>query len=68
MLYRSKHMSCYCLLVGGLLFSLGFNFIQYYRIQKLESYTVQNWLSVPEYEIIKTEIERLENVKYPKNN
>ena len=67
MTHRSKHMPFYCILVGGLLISVGFNILQYNRIKALEAMTVQNWLSVQEYEMIQREINRLDNVKYPQH-
>lgn len=58
-------MSLFVLLVGGLLFSAGYNFYQAQRIKDLENTIVSNGFLDPfNYEKIKEEITRLENVKY----
>jgi len=60
MIYRSKHLSVYVLLIRALLFSVGFNIVQHKRIKSLEHSSHNGWVTDVEYQQIKQEIERLE--------
>ena len=60
MSYRSKHLPFYTMLVGALLLSVGFNFLQNNRIKYLEKHRNHVWVTDLEYEKIKQEIERLD--------
>ena len=60
MIHRSKHLSVYVVLIGTLLFSVGFNILQYQRIKSLEHLSSNSWVTDVEYQKIKQEIERLE--------
>jgi hypothetical protein len=60
MIHRSKHLSVYVILIGTLLFSLGFNIVQHKRIKSLEHLSGNSWVTDVEYQKIKQEIERLE--------
>ena len=48
------------MLVGALLLSVGFNFLQNNRIKYLEKHRNHVWVTDLEYEKIKQEIERLD--------
>jgi hypothetical protein len=62
---RIKNLPLFVFLVGGLFFSAGYNFYQAQRIKDLENTIASNGFLDPfNYEKIKEEITRLENVKY----
>lgn len=59
---RSKKLAVFTLLIGALIFSVSLNFYQSSVIDRLMA--VQTANDTFDYEAIKQEIQRLENVKY----
>ncbi len=57
---RSFHMPYYCLLVGLLLMSVGYNIILYNRIDQLKIQNSPSWITSQEMQLIEQEIRRLE--------
>lgn len=65
MINRSPHLTLYVIILGFLCFSIGYNFHLTQRINQLENIVHCNTLMDPfDYEKIKEEILRLENIKY----
>jgi hypothetical protein len=65
MINRSPNLTLYVIILGFLCFSVGYNFHLTQRINQLENIIHCNALMDPfDYEKIKAEILRLENVKY----
>ena len=62
---RIKNLPLFVLLIGGLIFSVSYNFYQAQQIEYLENtITCNSFLDPFDYNKIKREIMRLENVKY----
>lgn len=62
---RSKNLPIYILLIGALVFSVSYNIYQAQKIETLENtITCNSFLDPFDYNKIKEEIMRLENVKY----
>lgn len=65
MINRSPNLTLYVIILGFLCFSIGYNFHLTQRINQLENIVHCNTFMDPfDYEKIKEEILRLENVKY----
>lgn len=66
MINRSKHLPVYSILIGLLMVSVGFNIIFYHRISNLQDFIkgLNPWISVEHFDLMKTEINRLENEQY----
>jgi hypothetical protein len=63
---RSKHLPVYTLLIGLLIISFATNILFYNRILILQDFVsgINPWISTPELESIKKEINWLSNQKY----
>lgn len=63
---RIKNLPVYVMLVGCLLISFGFNLILYNRVIILQDFIkgINPWMSVEQFDLLKTEIDRLESQKY----
>ena len=57
---RSFHMPYYCLLVGLLSMSVGYNILLWHRIELLTIKNDTSWVSSQDIKQIEQEIERLE--------
>lgn len=65
MTHRIKNLPLFVLLVGGLIFSVCYNFYQAQKIEHLENTIICNTFLDPfDYSKIKEEIMRLEHIKY----
>lgn len=68
MIYRSNYLTLFVVLFGALLLSAGFNVHLYQKVQSLENNLQANsWVSPLEFEKIKQELFRLDNIDYNKN-
>jgi hypothetical protein len=66
---RSVHMPYYCILIGLLSMSIGYNILFWHRIEVLTLKQDTTWVTPEQMELIKQEIDRLErqSVNSPKN-
>lgn len=67
MIYRSNYLTLFVVMLGALLFSIGFNAHLYQKVQSLENTLQANsFVSPLEYQKIKEELLRLDNINYSK--
>ena len=66
MMNRYKYITIYSIFSLGLILSISLNIIFYNKIITLHKFikTINPWISVEEFNLIETEIYRLENQKY----
>ena len=68
MLNRSVHMPYYCILIGLLSMSVGYNILFWNHIQILTVKQSSSWVTPQEMQLIQQEIERLERGSVNLNN